>query len=136
MKPTGSRASWNRASRHSVNQQLADLIDDAALEWSTAHPGLGIIITEGARTHERQRQLYRAGASRTLKSKHILDLSPDRRARAVDIAVTLNGKVRWDWPLYESFAKVVKATATKRELKIIWGGDWKGFKDGPHFEVV
>jgi hypothetical protein len=29
----------------------------------------------------------------------------------------------------------VKAAAEKEEVAIAWGGDWVGFRDGPHFEL-
>jgi peptidoglycan L-alanyl-D-glutamate endopeptidase CwlK len=29
----------------------------------------------------------------------------------------------------------VKAAAKKLGIRITWGGDWKSFKDGPHFEL-
>ena len=48
-------------------------------------------ITEGLRTLERQKTLVAAGASQTLKSRHITD-------HAIDFAALIGGEVRWDCP--------------------------------------
>ena len=86
------------------------------------------IITEGLRTRERQRQLVAAGASRTMNSRHIT-------GHALDVAAWVGGTVRWDWPLYDRIATAFKAAARELGVQIVWGGDWKSFKDGPHFEL-
>ncbi len=96
-------------------------------------PQLGFVITCGVRTLAEQKVLLAKGASKTLRSRHI----PGRNgfSHAVDYAVTINGKVRWDWPLYANLAKIVKAAAQMEKVSIEWGGDWKSFKDGPHFQL-
>lgn len=86
------------------------------------------IVTEGRRSYDRQASLVKAGASRTMNSRHL-------SGHAVDIAFVVNGKVRWDWPLYKAFADVMKLEAGRAGIKIVWGGDWRTFKDGPHFEL-
>lgn len=89
---------------------------------------LAFIVTEGLRTPERQRQLVAAGASQTMNSKHLV-------GKAVDLAAVVDGEVRWDWPLYGRLASVMKEAAKRLNVKIEWGGDWKSFKDGPHFQI-
>jgi peptidoglycan LD-endopeptidase CwlK len=128
-------ANWRKIKRHHVEPALANLIDAAAERLKHSRPDLGVIITEGARDHKRQAELYRAGASRTLHSRHIPELTGTGRSHAVDVAITLNGQVRWDWPLYEQFAQVVKAQAACDCVKIVWGGDWPRLRDGPHYEL-
>lgn len=128
-------ANWRKIKRHQVEPPLADLIDTAATAMACAEPALGVVVTEGARTHERQRELKRIGASKTLHSKHIPDLSPTRRALAVDVAITVKGQVRWDWPLYEKFSEYVKLEARRRMISVTWGGDWPKFRDGPHYQI-
>lgn len=86
------------------------------------------MVTEGLRTPERQAALVRAGASRTLRSRHIT-------GHAVDVAAVIHGQVRWDWPLYPRIAKAVKAAATELKTPLVWGGDWASLRDGPHFEL-
>lgn len=103
-----------------------DLVKVVHRAMKTA-PGT-FIITEGLRTLARQRQLLAAGASTTLKSRHLT-------GHAVDVAALVNGKVRWDWPLYARIATVMKDAANDLGVPIEWGGDWKKFKDGPHFQL-
>jgi peptidoglycan L-alanyl-D-glutamate endopeptidase CwlK len=86
------------------------------------------LITEGLRTRARQQQLFNAGASQTLNSRHIT-------GHAIDFAVLVAGKVRWDWPLYGPVADAFKRAATELNVPIIWGGDWKTLRDGPHIEL-
>lgn len=85
------------------------------------------MVTEGLRSKERQKELVAAGASKTMNSRHIT-------GHAVDLAAYVNG-IRWDWPLYEKIAKAMKQAAYELNIKIEWGGDWKSFKDGPHFQI-
>lgn len=110
-----------------VHKQLRRLADRLATDASLA--GLQFIITEGLRTQERQVELVKARASRTMNSKHLT-------GRAFDVAIVVGGEVRWDWPLYKDFAKVVKQTAKEMGLAVKWGGDWLRFKDGPHWELA
>ncbi len=86
------------------------------------------IITEGLRTAARQRALFEAGATRTLNSRHLT-------GHAADLAVTVGGQVRWDWPLYSWLGVQVKQAAAKLGTAVVWGGDWPTFRDGPHFEL-
>ena len=85
-------------------------------------------ITEGLRTVQRQTQLVAAGASRTMNSRHIT-------GHAVDVAALIGREVRWDWPLYGKIAYAVKQAALDVTVMVEWGGDWKHFKDGPHFQL-
>ncbi len=85
-------------------------------------------VTEGRRTRARQEELVAAGASQTMNSRHLT-------GHAVDLAVVVGGKVRWDWPLYHRLAEQMKAAAQMEDVPIEWGGDWKRFKDGPHFQL-
>jgi len=86
------------------------------------------VVTEGLRTAERQAQLLKAGATQTLKSRHLT-------GHAVDLAALVGTEIRWDWPLYAQLAKVVKEAAQQLKIPLEWGGDWKTFKDGPHFQL-
>jgi peptidoglycan L-alanyl-D-glutamate endopeptidase CwlK len=110
-----------------VHEDLRAVVLHAAELLPEVEP-FGFIVTEGLRTTERQRRLLAAGASRTLNSRHLT-------GHAVDLAVTLDGEVRWDWPLYHRLALLMKTAATDLNVPITWGGDWRTFKDGPHFEL-
>lgn len=100
----------------------------AVVEAALARSPVLFIVTEGVRTPERQAALVRVGASRTLKSRHLT-------GHAVDVAAILDGRIRWDWPLYARIAEAFKAAALERKTPIVWGGDWKTLRDGPHFEL-
>jgi len=85
-------------------------------------------VIEGMRTKARQEQLVKAGASRTMNSRHLT-------GHAVDLAALVGGRIRWDWPLYASLADAMKTAAKELGVAIVWGGDWPRFRDGPHFEL-
>jgi len=95
-----------------------------AIENST----VDFAVLEGLRTPERQQQLVKAGASLTLKSRHLT-------GHAVDLGAIVGGQVRWDWPLYYKISEAMKDAAKDLKVPITWGGDWTMFKDGPHFEL-
>ena len=86
------------------------------------------IVIEGLRTPERQRELYNQGASKTLRSRHLT-------GHAVDLLPIGPNGPRFDWPLYNKLAPAVKKAAKTEGVKLVWGGDWTTFKDGPHFEL-
>ena len=85
-------------------------------------------VLEGLRTKERQAQLLKAGATTTMNSRHLT-------GHAVDLGALVGGKVRWDWPLYYKIADAMKAASAELGIPIEWGGDWKKFKDGPHWQL-
>jgi len=100
----------------------------AVVEAAIAVSPVDFMITEGLRSRERQVALVRAGASRTLNSRHLT-------GHAVDVAVLVDGKVRWDWPLYGRIATAFKQAAGRLGTPLVWGGDWPRLRDGPHFEL-
>jgi peptidoglycan L-alanyl-D-glutamate endopeptidase CwlK len=85
-------------------------------------------VLEGTRTLARQKELLASGASRTLKSRHLT-------GHAVDLGAWVGGHFRWDWPLYHKIAAAMKEAAKHLGVPLEWGGDWKSFKDGPHFQL-
>jgi peptidoglycan L-alanyl-D-glutamate endopeptidase CwlK len=85
-------------------------------------------VLEGLRTTARQQELVRAGASKTMKSRHLT-------GHAVDLGAFVAGAVRWDWPLYHKIAAAMKQAAKDVGVPIEWGGDWRTFKDGPHYQL-
>lgn len=94
-------------------------------------------VGEGVRTLARQKQLKAAGASKTLRSRHIPSTSKrnPQWGHAVDLICTIDGKVRWDWPLYNKLAKIMKAAAKAEGVTVTWGGSWASFPDGPHYQL-
>jgi len=106
-----------------VHPDLVRVVTEAA-----AMSPLDFTVLEGLRTLDRQKQLIAAGATKTLNSRHLT-------GHAVDLAPMIGGTVRWDWPLYHQLAAVVKDAAKAENVPIQWGGDWRTFKDGPHWEL-
>ncbi len=82
-------------------------------------------VIEGVRNIERQRQLVAKGASRTMKSRHLT-------GHAVDLAPY---PLSWDWEYFYPIADAMKQAAEELGVDLEWGGDWKSFKDGPHFQL-
>jgi peptidoglycan L-alanyl-D-glutamate endopeptidase CwlK len=114
-----------------VHPDLIKVIRRVQSNWKD--PSLGFVITSGVRTLEEQQKLVKSGASKTLRSKHLKQ--KDGYGHAFDIAVTLDGKVRWDWPLYDKVSKLFLNAAKAEKVKITWGGDWPRFRDGPHYQL-
>ena len=116
----------SQRSRKRLEGVHSDLV--AVVELAIIMTPVDFTVIEGRRTPERQRQLYKAGATKTLNSRHLT-------GHAVDLAPKVNGQVRWDWPLFYKLAPAVKLAASSLKIPIEWGGDWKTFKDGPHFQL-
>lgn len=125
---------WSERSLKNLRGIHPDLrrVMDRALQESP----IDMVINEGLRTLERQRQLVAKGASKTLKSRHItghaidfyamVDLDTDGRIEFVEMA---NPR------LMKQIADAIKAAAVKENVAIVWGGDWRTFKDLPHVEL-
>lgn len=93
---------------------------DGAIPWR---------VTEGVRSMDRQAELAASGASRTMRSRHLT-------GHAVDLAVEdRRGGVRWDRPAYEALAVEILAAAKAEKVPVEWGGNFRGFFDGPHFQL-
>jgi peptidoglycan LD-endopeptidase CwlK len=74
-------------------------------------------IGEALRTQKRQQQLFDAGASQTLNSRHLT-------GHAVDLVAVVGGKASWDWSLYFALADAVIAASQKLSIPLVWGGCW------------
>ncbi len=86
------------------------------------------VITDGKRSLEEQREYVAKGASRTMKSRHLVGC-------AVDFAVKHGNKILWTDRLMCEVADAFKAAAEELGVPICWGGDWKGSWDKPHIEL-
>lgn len=105
----------------------------AVIKAAAARSDIDFTVLEVLRTPERQKELVARGASKTMRSRHLP--GPDGKSRAVDIAPVIGGQVSWAWPLYNKLAPIVKAAAAELHIPIEWGGDWRTFKDGPHWQL-
>ena len=88
-------------------------------------------ILEGFSDKERQNKLFDEGKSQ-LKFPH--GNHNKYPSKAVDIA-----PVPIDWTDIDKFKELagyIKGEAIHLGIGIKWGGDWKSFKDYPHWELV
>lgn len=121
-------------------EQAHPLLKKLLIEAAKESP-LQFEISEVARTRKRQEELFKVGATTILNSRHIPKLpkhdwyGKKPVSHAVDFYVKVGSKVRWDWPLYLKVADHIKKVAKELNIAIVWGGDWKKFKDGPHIEL-
>ena len=100
-------------------------------------------ISQGVRIAEEQNKLYQQGRTvpgkvitncdgYKIKSKH--QIKSDGFGYAGDIAILVDGKVTWEEKYYKEVARVGRVLMQKYNVE--WGGDWKNFKDLPHFEYI
>lgn len=106
-----------------IHPDLRRVIDRALQESP-----LDFIVIEGLRTRERQAQLVASGASQTMNSRHIT-------GHAVDLLPIGPSGPAFDWPLYHKLGPAVKNAARAEGVDLEWGGDWRTFADGPHFQL-
>ena len=114
-----------------VHPDLVRVVKRCAADWRDKT--FQFVVTCGPRTLEEQKLLVRKGASMTMRSRHLV--AKNGYSHAIDLAATLNGKLRWDWPLYVKMAAAMKAAAKSENVPIEAGLDWKTFKDGPHYQL-
>lgn len=100
----------------------------AVVERASEITAVPFVVIEGVRTKARQAELVKAGASQTLQGRHL-------HGFAVDLAAIAGNEIRWDWPLYFKVADAMQRAADELNTPVIWGGAWRKFKDGPHFEL-
>ena len=85
-------------------------------------------VLEGKRSPERQKALVAAGASQTLNSRHLT-------GHAVDLGAWVDNQVDWSWPLYAKINAAMQEASKQVGVPIEWGGGWRTFKDGAHFQL-
>lgn len=117
---------WSARSLRELEGIHKDLrkVADLALKLSP----YDFIITDGKRTIEEQRKHVANGASKTMKSRHL-------SGHAVDYVAVVGGKVSWNYTYMKAIADAFKQAAKQLGISIVWGGDWKNFKDTPHIEL-
>ena len=134
-----------------VKPELVEVVEKAI---TLTKVDFGVI--EGLRTEEKQRELVAAGASQTMKSKHLT-------GDAVDLMAYVNGRGCWELNVYDEIADAMKEAAYELDVKILWGAAWnikdlalwegtaeeamnhyiderrsqgkRPFLDGPHFQL-
>lgn len=125
-----------------LDQKSIDMLDKVhpdlrkVILQAAADSPIRFRLTEGLRTKERQAQLVKIGASKTMKSRHIT-------GHAVDLVPLVDldgdGKIEteelYSWPLMRKLAVYIYMAAKKVHIPVEWGGDWTKFPDGPHWQL-
>lgn len=92
--------------------------------------GIELLVTSTLRTFEEQAELFAIG--RTKPGKKVTNAKPGQSwhnfGLAFDVVPLVNGKPIWDSPFWERIG------ALGKQVGLTWGGDFKSFKDTPHFE--
>lgn len=134
-----SRYAWGRTSRQRLSTCHPILVE--LLDRVIARDDLPFDLTVlcGHRTKDEQEAAYLSGASRLRWPRSRHNTSP---AMAVDVAPYVGGAVSWDWKDYARLAPIVRAewAAMAAEGRtagyaLTWGGDWRRFPDGPHWQL-
>lgn len=128
-----------------MSRKLEDLRSDVhekAEKFLAAAKNLGIdvLVTCTYRSNEEQKQLYAQG--RTAPGKIVTNALPgeskhnnmeggDPASLAFDVVPLINGKPVWDAsnPVWKILGGIGKSVGLN------WAGDWKRFREYPHFEV-
>lgn len=113
-------------SRRNLQGVHPDLV--RVIDYAIQHTPVDFTVIEGVRSKARQIELVNKGASQTLKSRH-------RTGHAVDLAPWVGGTVSWDWDYFNVLGPAVIAAGDAVGIPVEWGGNWVGFKDGPHFQL-
>ena len=113
----GSRSLQNLSGVH------PDLV--AVVKLAISKTTQDFTVLEGIRNINRQRELVKTGKSTTMNSRHLT-------GHAVDLAPW---PISWEWEGFYPIADAMKAAAEELDVNLEWGGDWKSFPDGPHFQL-
>lgn len=110
-------------------------------QLATCHPDLQRLFAEvikrfdcivlcGHRNKADQDKAFAEGKSKLRYPQSRHNKSP---SEAVDVAPW---PIAWtDHARFDALALVVKASAKDLGIEIVWGGDWSGFVDKPHWEL-
>ena len=97
---------------------------------SAATAGIELLVTSTLRTFEEQAELFAQG--RTRPGKIVTNAKPGESwhnfGLALDVVPLIAGKAVWDSPRWKEIGAMGKT------IGLGWGGDFKSFKDLPHFE--
>lgn len=114
---------------------LADAFSRGRAHFERDYPDYKLIVTCTHRSVEEQQRLYAQG--RTAPGQKVTNVDGVKQksnhnykpSRAIDFAVVFNGKVTWNDKMYKVAGPYFVAEG------LIWGGNWKSFKDYPHLEL-
>lgn len=104
-------------------------------------------VIHGVRTPEEQFELYKVGRKKygdnwKVVGKTVTQLDgyikKSKHNHVPSLAVDIVPyPIDWgDIDRFKDMAKVVKSSADRLGVKIVWGGDWASFRDYPHFQIA
>lgn len=113
----------------------------SAAKLATCHPQLQEIVNKldahfpiqvlcGERGEAEQNEAYLAGRSRAKFGESPHNLSPSMAVDLAPLPIDWNNTKR-----FEEMAVMLKQIADHSSVALVWGGDFKSFKDMPHFEL-
>lgn len=134
---------FSRRSRQALLGVHPDLV--LVVSRGLQYSPIDFAVTEGLRSMKRQRDLVAKGWSQTLRSKHLKQ--PDGFGHAIDVMAvgdldadgdidSQDKSITWVRHHYARIAEAMKRASAELQIPIRWGGDFKSFFDGPHFELV
>jgi len=104
-------------------EQAAFLLDACKLITYATEQGFAVTGGELSRTPEQQAIYVKTGRSKTMNSIHL-------KRCAIDLNFFKDGKLTYDIPTLKPVGDYWESLHPKNE----WGGNWKSFKDVPHFQ--
>ena len=137
--------SWGRDSTRRMQGVDARLVACATAVLKRCPCDLTIPILGGLRTQEEQQRLYARGRTRSGKIVTQLDgvkrQSMHQSGRALDIvpwdpvrqAAVWPPAESWDW---DEIQRWMNTESERMGIDLVWGGNWKGFTDCPHWEII
>jgi len=125
---------WDIVSDRRINS-LHPLVISKAKEFiirAEKELGIKLRVVSALRTWTEQTKLYAKG--RTLPGKKVTNAkagsSYHNFGLAIDVVEIKTGKALWKNPNWNKIAELGKSIGFE------WGGDWKSFKDKPHFQLT
>ena len=150
-------SSRSKSRLEGVEEDLVKVVE-RAIELTEVDFG----VIQGLRTMEEQKSLVAKGASKTMKSKHLIQDSG--YSHAVDVVAYDGSNVIWELNVYDEIADAMKAAAIELDVGVRWGAAWsvsdirewddtmedamlsyvdlrrsqgrRPFIDAPHFELI
>lgn len=120
--------SWNLLNQDKVHPDIRRLMVEAIKDSP-----IDFTVIETVRTKQKQLENIKKKVSKTLNSRHIPECNKSGLCEAVDIApYPINWK---DLSRFRKLSEHIKKKAKELNIPITWGGDFKNFFDGPHYEL-
>ena len=122
---------WDVVSDRRINTLHPIIRQDArAFINAAAAEGIKLRVVSALRTFEEQQKIYNQG--RVTPGRIVSNAKPGTSFHnyglAIDVVEIKDGKALWENPRWNRIAEIGKS------FGFFWGGDFRSFKDRPHFE--